>query len=100
MAIEFKYVYKVEVDPPQEGLIELDLEKPKPVGPGHIFKTYINGDLGSLAMCGIKDTDIGEKLSIRKNNVRGIKICPECLEKWKEDSRSQYAKWVNGKSLR
>lgn len=100
MAIEFKYVYKVEVDPPQEALVEIGAEKPKPVGPGHIFKTDLGGVIMEFAMCGVKDTDIGEKVSVRKRNLSGVEICEKCIEKWKKDPNSQYAVWVNGKPLR
>lgn len=99
MAIEFKYAYKLEIDPPKETLIDMGLAKPAIVGPGHIFKTNWNGEVGEFSMCGMEGAKIGERVTYRKHNVKGVEICPECLMAWKTDPNSQYAVWVNGKPI-
>lgn len=95
--MRIKFVYKAQQEF-QNSFSGKPRKKVLPTGQAHIFKESIDGKLQDRSLCGVSNSEIGEKVTTLSSRVQGLPICVSCSEKWKTDKSSEWNAWVSSVS--
>jgi len=100
--LQIIYVYAVHHETQTNFLSGRDTQIEVPTKEIHLFEIIKTDELTEPAaesLCGIDRSKIGKNIKEKDKRPSGLPVCKKCEQVWKEDKRSPWHKWQEGKAL-